>query len=151
MRREALNDKGFPVNASVQVDSATKSESGAPVGVFGEVSRLFASGRATVVHFLDLLSLEARRASLSLLWMLISGIVAAVCLVSAWLGILAALVIAAVGAGLPLLAAVVLAAVLNGVAGIALIYLCRSKSRDLLFSATRRQLAGAPSAMPDSP
>ncbi len=124
-----------------------ETRDGVPVpGIIGEVAGVFAALRVALADFLDLLSLEARRAGLALMWMAICTIAAAACIVSAWLGLMAALIIWAVSTGFPLLAAAIVVAVMNGAVGAVLIYRCISLSRDLLFAATRRQLAGAPPA-----
>ncbi len=111
-------------------------------GVFDELSGALASARAAFSNFLDLLSLESRRAGLALTWMVVLGIVAAICIAAAWLGLMAALAMWAISLGLPAIAAVIAVAVINCVAGAALIYVCIGMSHDLLFSATRRQVAG---------
>jgi len=119
-------------------------------GVFEELSHAFTSARATLANLLELLSLEARRAGIAVMWLAASGIIAGICLVSAWLGLLAALTIWLASLGLPLLAAIVAVIVLNLLMAAVLIYLCIDKSRDLLFSATRRQLAGTDPVAPPS-
>ncbi len=126
-----------------------KAPDRAPVsGVFAEVAGMFVSTRAALKDFLDLLSLEARRAGLALMWMVVCGIIAAACVISAWLGLMAALVIGVVSLGYSPLVAVFAIALINGVAGGLLIYRGVSMSRDLLFSATRRQLAGSSPVLP---
>ena len=120
-------------------------------GVFDELSNALASARAGVSSFLDLMSFEARRAALALMWMVAWGVVAAICIVAAWLSLMAALVMWAVSLGVAPLAAVIAAAVLNGVIGVWLFYIGIGLSHDLLFSATRRQVAGKSRAMPTSP
>jgi hypothetical protein len=120
-------------------------------GVLEELSSAVASGRAGLSNFLDLMSLEARRAGLALMWMVAWGLVAAVCMVAAWLGLMAALAMWAVALGVPPIAAVIAVAVINVVAGAGLLYVCIGISRDLLFSATRRQVAGKSPVTPPSP
>ena len=68
-----------------------------------------------------------------------------------WLGLVAALAMWAVSLGLPPIAAVLAVAVINVTAGAVLIYVCLGISRDLLFSATRRQVAGKFPVKPVSP
>ena len=136
--------------------SAQSGEGGAETtspapGVLDELSSALASGRAVLSNFLDLLSLEARRAGLALMWMVAWGVVGAICLVAAWLGLMAALAMWAVSLGVPPIAAVIAVAVINCVAGAVLIYLCIGMSRDLLFSATRRQVAGRLPVEPPAP
>lgn len=119
--------------------------------VIDELTGMFVSLRTALKDFLDLLSLEARRAGLSLMWMIACGVAAAVCLVSSWLGLMAALVIVAVSLGLPLLAAVFAVILINGAAGGLLIYRCISISHDLRFPATLRQLSGKSHLLPVAP
>ena len=134
------------MSTAMHVEGAQAGDGGPAPGVIDELGGVFASARAALADLLDLLSLEARRASLALMWMVVCGIVAAACIVSAWLGLMAALVICAVSLGYPALAAVLVVALMNAAAGGALIYRGVSMSHDLRFSATRRQLAG--NAMP---
>jgi len=115
----------------------------APAGVLEELSTLLAFARETVSHFLDLLSLEARRAGLSLVWMIMGGLVATIFIVTAWAGLMAALAMLIVLLGTHPLAAVIIVSAVNLIAGVGMLYWCIGLSRHLLFSATRRQLAGA--------
>lgn len=144
---QGVMPEGGGASADTQSDSVA-ARGGIRPGIIDEVSGVFASARAALADFLDLLSLEARRAGLSLMWMVACGVVAAVCIVSAWLGLMAALVIVAVSLGCPLLVAVLAVVLINGAAGGVLIYRGMGMSHGLLFSATRRQLAGKFPAMP---
>lgn len=139
------------MNTTAQDKSTPEQGVDEPGGIIEALSGLLASGRAALAHFLELLSLEARRAYLAIVWMAILGIVAAVCAVSAWLGVMAVLVIGFAALGLPLLAAVLVVALLNAAASAVLVYAITRKSHDLLFSATRRRLTGTASATPDLP
>jgi len=114
-----------------------------PAGVLEELSTLLAFARETVSHFLDLLSLEASRAGLSLVWMIMGGLVASIFIVTAWAGLMAALAMLIVSVGTHPLAAVIIVSAVNLIAGVGMLYWCIGLSRHLLFSATRRQLAGA--------
>jgi len=116
-----------------------------------QLASAFASARAALSNLLDLMALEARRAGLALMWMVAWGLVAAICIVAAWLGLVAALAMWAVSLGLPPIATVLAVAVINVAAGAVLIYVCLGISRDLLFSATRRQVAGTSPVKPVSP
>jgi len=115
-------------------------------GVLDEVAGVLDSARESLSNFFDLVSLEARRAGLALFWMIAWAVVAAVCIIATWLGLMAALAMWAVSLGLLPILAIILVAVLNLVAGVVLIRVCVGLSRDLLFPATRRQLARDPSA-----
>lgn len=133
---------GPSADAPAQSDGVRAEARVPAAGVLDELSSAVASARAALSNFLDLLSLEARRAGLALMWMVVWAVVAAICIVGAWLGLMAALAMWAVSLGFPPLAAVIAVAVINLIAGAVLIYVCIRASRDLLFSATRRQVAG---------
>lgn len=120
-------------------------------GVFDELSKLFAFVRETLSDFLELVSLETRRAGLGLVWMIVGGLVASTFIVSAWTGLMAALAIYIVSLGMLPLAAVIAVAAVNLMAGAGMLYWCIGLSRHLLFSATRRQLAGVSSVRPSGP
>lgn len=131
---------------------AVRAETHVPTtGVIDELSSTLASVRAALSNFLDLISLEARRAGLALMWMVAWGFVAAICIVAAWLGLMAALTMCAVSLGFPPTAAVIVVALINLIAGVVLIDVCIGISRDLLFSATRRQVAGNSLGKPLAP
>lgn len=120
-------------------------------GVLGELSDALASAHAALSNFLDLVSLEARRAGLALTWMIVCGVVAAICIVTAWLGLTLVVAMAAMSLGVPAPAAVIAVVVINGAAGAVLIYFCIGMSQSLLFSATRRQVAGQCPVKPSAP
>lgn len=121
---------------------ADKTKVKPSAGFLDSLSNTFTSARISLSNLLELVSLEAQRAGLALVWMTILGIVAAVCIVAAWLGLLVVLAMWAVSLGLSPILAVIVISVINLGASAVLIYLCMNISRDLLFSATRRQLAG---------
>lgn len=131
-----------PEGGAAPVADALPQSDGASAGVLDELSGALASARATLSNILDLISCEARRAGLALMWMVALGLVAAICIAAAWLGLMAALAMWAISLGLPPLAAVIATAVINCMVGAALIYVCIGMSHDLLFSATRRQVGG---------
>jgi hypothetical protein len=147
----ATGYSGPSVNASPQAEGAGGETRRATAGVLQELSSAFASARAALSGFLDLVSLEARRAGLALMWMVIWGLIAVICFAAAWLGLMGALALWIVSLGFPPLAAVIALALANLVAGGMLIYACVGMSRALLFSATRRQVAGEPPAGSPTP
>ena len=67
-----------------------------PQGIVAELSGAFAGARGLLSNLLDLFGLEARRAGLVLVLMLACGVLGAVLMVAAWIGLLAALVLWAV-------------------------------------------------------
>lgn len=115
-----------------------------PHRVLDEVSGTFASARRVVSDFLELLALETRRAGLTLVWMVACGAAAAILAVTAWLGFMAALALWAVSIGFPWGAAVTVISLANLLAAAIMTSVCVRKSRDLLFTATRRQLEAKP-------
>jgi uncharacterized membrane protein YqjE len=115
-----------------------------PHSVLDELSDTFVSARRVISDFLELLSLEARRAGLTLVWMVACGAVAAILVVTAWLGFMAALALWAVSLGIPWAIAVAAISLANLLAAAITALVCMRMSRDLLFAATRRQLEAKP-------
>jgi uncharacterized membrane protein YqjE len=109
-------------------------------GIGEELSGAFAGARSLLSSFLDLFTLEARRAGLTLVLMLACGAIGAILVVAAWLGLMAALTLWAVAHGIGWQAAVAAVALANLAAAAAMFWLCAAVSRELLFSRTRRQL-----------
>jgi cytochrome c oxidase subunit IV len=122
-----------------------------PVSVFDELSKVLVFARETLSSFLELVSLEGRRAGLSLVWMFVGGLIAAIFIVTAWAGLMAALAMYVVSLGMLPIAAVIVVAAVNLIAGAGMLYWCIGLSRHLLFSATRRQLAGSSMVRPSTP
>lgn len=132
----------LPDDAQARLDPVGGESPPQATGIFNELSNALGSARAGLSDFLELVSLEARRAGLMLASVIALGLVAAVCIIGAWLGSLAALAMWAVSVGFPPIAAALVFASSNLLAAAALIWACIRMSRALLFSATRRQLAG---------
>lgn len=122
-----------------------------PSAVLDELSKLLAFARQALSDFLELASLETRRAGLGLVWMIVAGLVATIFIVTAWAGLMAALAMCIVSLGMLPLTAVIVVATVNLGAGAGILYWCIGLSRHLLFSATRRQLAGATVVRPSAP
>src|SRR5262245_27663649 len=131
--------------------ASTQDGSVLPGGILAEVSQVVAAARETFSRFLELVVLEAQRAGVALVWMIVGGLVAVVFVAAGWLGLMAALGMWAVSLGFPPIAAVVVIALINLAAAAGLIFRCVSLSRDLLFSATRRQLSGKAAVTPPMP
>jgi hypothetical protein len=137
------------VDAPAQSDGVRAETRLPTAGVLEELSSALASARAALSNFLDLMSLEARRAGLALMWMVAWGFVAAICIVAAWLGAMAGFAMWAVSLGIPPIAAVISVAVIDLIAGVALIYVCIGCSVYLLFfSKSGRRGANAWRASP---
>jgi hypothetical protein len=142
---------GAVMEADSQTDVPRVPTPPPTVGVFDELSKVFAFARETLAHFLELASLEARRAVLTLVWMFVGGLVAASFIVTAWTGLMAALAMYVVSLGMLPIATVIVVAAVNLIAGAGMLYWCIALSRHLLFTATRRQLAGASMVRPSAP
>src|SRR5438046_8507273 len=82
-------------------------------GVFEELTGALSYARAAVSGFADIVTLEARRASMSLLWIVVCGLVAGICIVAAWLGLMVALAMAAIASGVPPIMATLATAAIN--------------------------------------
>lgn len=119
-------------------------------GVLDELAGALAA-RAIISNFLDLMCCEARRAGLALMWMIAWGIFAAIWIVPAWLGLMTALAMWAVSLGVLPIVAVIGVALLNCIAGAVAFCASIGMGHDLLFSATRRQLARTSPTMPPAP
>jgi uncharacterized membrane protein YqjE len=131
-------------DASSGGKAAPEGTESPPPGVLDELSGTLASARRVISDFLELLSLETRRAGLTLVWMVACGAVAAILVAAAWLGLMAALALWAVSLGIPWGTAVTLVSLANLLAAAIMTSVCIRKSRDLLFPATRRQLDAKP-------
>ncbi len=97
-------------------------------------------------NFVELITLEIRRAGLTLMWMMILGVIAAILLVAAWFGLMAVLALWLVSVGMTWISAIALVALTNLLAAGVTIFACITLSRNLLFPATRRQLSARPSS-----
>jgi uncharacterized membrane protein YqjE len=84
--------------------------------------------------------LEVQRAGISLVKMIIAGIVISILVISAWMGIVAAIVGWAIGAGANWAVAILVAALVNLAVAVGLAFWAKKQVPDLLFAATVRQL-----------
>jgi uncharacterized membrane protein YqjE len=112
------------------------------VGLGELVGHLVSELRALVADYAQLAVLDARRAALHLAWLLGAVLVAAVLVVTAWMGGVAALIVLMLGGGMSWPAAIGIAAVLNLVGAGALAWWMRRVVADLPFTALLRQLRG---------
>lgn len=110
----------------------------------GSFGAFFGSLQDTLRDGTDLLALEARQAGISAALMLGLAVGIALLGVTTWLLLIAALVAALQNTFLGFAGALALAALLNLGAAIPMFFMIRASSVNLMFSATRRQLRGAP-------
>jgi hypothetical protein len=130
------------------MDSSSReyAEASPPVadGLIGGVANAFNSVRRVFSDLFQLFSFEVRRAGLTFVWMLALGTIVAMFIVTAWLGLMGALVLWAVSLGLTWTSAMISIALANILMAAIVIFSCVSISRNLLFPATRRQFEAAP-------
>ena len=93
-----------------------------------------------------LAALETRHAGESLVSMMLAGVMVAFLLISAWIGVMVAVVLSLVENGIAASDAILLAAAFNLVFALILIVVIRRKSRSLQFPATLRSLQTKPPA-----
>lgn len=135
-------------------EPAVESEappSGAPaeVGFLQNAKSLWQELACHLHDSVQLAALETRLAAESLVTMIVAGIIAAILVVSAWLGLIAAAVMALIGAGMIPALAVLLAVLANLLLALALYLVVRGKGRNLRWAATIRTLA--PSSLARDP
>ena len=130
----------------MDTSSGEHAEAAAPPteGIIGGIAGAFNSARQVVSDLFRLFSLEVRRAGLTLVWMVALAVMAALLMVTAWLGLMGALAFWTVSLGMTWIGAMVAIAVLNLVTAAIVIFSCVTLSRALLFPATRRQLEPPP-------
>jgi uncharacterized membrane protein YqjE len=104
------------------------------------LSLAWANLKALVQDHALLAVLEVQRAGVSLVKMVIAGVIIAILAVSAWMGIVAAIVGWAIFAGANWAVAILVAALVNLVVAVGLAFWAKKQLPDLLFSATVRQL-----------
>ncbi|MEJ7667561.1 MAG: phage holin family protein [Casimicrobiaceae bacterium] len=114
-----------------------------PTRPAGTLSALIESVRAVGDRLFGLVALEGKQAGVSLAFMLGFAVAAAVLVITGWLALIACVVVALTANDVVSWPwALVIAALLSfaGAAGLVVLLILRSK--DLLFTATRRQLRG---------
>ncbi len=139
--------EGTSANTAESTGAAPKSNPLGP-GVLSEVANVLSAVRQAALGTFDLLALETRRAGLTLIWMIALGLVTAILAVTVWLGLMAALALYAVAWGLTWIGAILILVVINLIAASAAVFICVNMSQDLLFAASRRQLANRLPAQP---
>ena len=109
----------------------------------GEViGRLLAEARSLIADYTELAVLDARRAAIRLAWLLGAVLVAAVLIVTTWMGLVAAAVVFMLGHGASWVTALIVAAVVNLAGAGALAWWMFALIKELPFTALLRQLRG---------
>jgi uncharacterized membrane protein YqjE len=106
------------------------------------LGRLLGEARQLVADYSLLAVLDGRRAAVQLAWLLSSGLVVSVLVITAWLGLVVAGIVWVGGDRLPWPAALAIAALLNIVGAAAVLWWMRSLMVEKPFTALLRQLKG---------
>ena len=106
------------------------------------VGRLLGEARQLVADYAELTILDARHAAIRLAWILGAVLIAAVLVVTSWMGIVAAGIVFAWGKGASWPIALGVAALINLVAAGVLGWFTFKLARELPFTALLRQLRG---------
>src|SRR5919201_532445 len=113
-----------------------------PPGLGQVLGRLLGEARQLVADYAELTVLDARRAAIRLAWILGAVLVAAVLVVTSWMGLVAAGIVFAWGHGASWPIALAIAAVVNVVAAAVLAWFTIKLAKELPFTALLRQLRG---------
>jgi uncharacterized membrane protein YqjE len=109
----------------------------------GEViGRLLGDARSLVADYTELAVLDARRAAIRLAWLLGAVLIAAVLIVTTWMGLVAAGMVFMIGKGASWVTAILVAALLNVVGAGVLGWWMLALIKELPFTALLRQLRG---------
>jgi hypothetical protein len=138
----ALDRQGEPAT----VGGATPGDS----GMLEDAKSLWHELRGLAHDQLTLAALETRLAGKSLVTMIAVGVMVAVLLVSAWLGLAAAAVLWLISIGVIASIAILLAVAANLVLALILYDVIRRQSRHLQFPATLRSLRPVPAKLQNS-
>ena len=143
MNPDAIGDE-TPGQAATRGDPVSGS------GVLEDAQSLWHELRELTHDRFRLAALETQRAGKSLVDMIVAGIMVAVLLISAWLGLLTAAVLRLVAHGMVASSAILLAVAFNLLLTLLLFGVIRRKSRHLQFPATLRSLQPMPSGRRDT-
>jgi uncharacterized membrane protein YqjE len=131
--------------------AATPAADSSAAGIIAEVRGALAAGQEALAATLELAALEAQRAGVAVIWMIICSFVAIIFVVAVWIALMVALGLWVVASGFSPTATIASIALINlGLAGV-LLYAAIRMGHLLLFPATRRQLAGKVTAPPPHP
>ena len=109
-------------------------------GMLDNAAALWTDLKGLAHDHLELVTLEAKRAGESLVSMVVFGIVVAILVVSAWMGLVAALVLWLVALGLAPALAVLIGVAINLAGAGGLVFLIKARTEALKFPATVRAL-----------
>jgi hypothetical protein len=137
-------------STSTTVDGEPSSGSFARSGGLREGAQSMWQELSGIAHDrLLLAALETRLAGESLVAMIVAGVMAAVLLVAAWLGVMIAAILALVGTGVTAGLAVMIGVTANVLVALLLYGVIRRKSRNLQWAASLRSLRSPPAVERD--
>lgn len=131
--------------ATAARDAAAPRGASAPgrgPGLGDLLGHMFGEAKSLVTDYAELAVLDARRAAVTLAWLLGAVLIVAVLLVTAWMGFVAALIVWMFAEGVSWPIAIAIAAVVNIVAAAGIAWYMRSLLKELPFKALLRQLRG---------
>jgi uncharacterized membrane protein YqjE len=129
--------------------TATSGDPAERSGVLDDVRSLWHELRELFADRFRLAALETQQAGKSLVGMMVAGMIMTVLLSGAWLGLMAAAVMAMIEKGVPASEALLLAVACNLLFALILWGVIRRKSHYLRFPATLRSLQALPEAQED--
>lgn len=134
------------MNSSAHAGIATEATASPPgaSALLEQAKALWGSARGLTHDHLQLAALETRLAGQSLVAMIIAGVVGALLLVSAWLGLIGVGVLRLIDVGVVASVAILSAVAANLLVVLILYGLIRRRSQDLRFAATVRSLRPVP-------
>jgi hypothetical protein len=121
-----------------------------PAGLGDLLGRLLGEARQLVADYTLLAVLDARRGAIRLAWLLSSGLMAAVLLVTAWLALVVAAMVWMLGERMSWPGALAVCALLNVSGAVALLWWMRRLVVEMPFTALLRQLKGENGDAPGS-
>jgi hypothetical protein len=128
--------------SEAQAVRATARASARTASLGEVIGRVLAEARSLVADYTELAVLDARRAAIRLAWLLGAVLVAAVLIVTTWMGLVAAAVVFMLGHGTSWVTALIVAAVVNLAGAGALAWWMFALIKELPFTALLRQLRG---------
>jgi len=138
------------VDDEMPAQTATRGDPTSSSCVLEDARLLWYELRGLTHDRFRLVALETQRAGQSLVAMIMAGVMAAILLSCAWLGLVAAAVLWLVENGVVASSAILLAVAFNLLLALMLSVVIRRKSRYLQFPATLRSLQTTPTARGDT-
>jgi hypothetical protein len=140
----------LPASIGTTAKGAPSTDNAAAGAGLLEGARLLWHELSGIAHdSLQLAALETKLAAQSLVMMIAAGVMVAVLLVSAWLGLVATAILALIGGGMGASTALLLGVFINLVVAVLLCAVIHRKSRHVRWSATIRSLRPLAKTQPE--